>query len=86
MFADTGIKFDKDEYIATFMLDKVNTDTQNTLFLNTAQYTLYDATDMIVRRLRRRSMVRKMSRGISLTAMQLIRLVLVLRWTRRHAR
>ena len=46
MFADTGIKFDEDEYIATFMLDKVNTDTENTLFLNTAQYTLYDATDM----------------------------------------
>ena len=46
MYADTGIKFDEGEYIATFMLEKTNTDSENTLYLNTAQYTLYDATDM----------------------------------------
>ena len=46
MFADKGIKFDQDEYIATFMLDKTNNDNTNKLYLNTAQYTLYDAENM----------------------------------------
>ena len=46
MFADKGIKFDQDEYIATFMLDKTNNDDTNKLYLNTAQYTLYDAENM----------------------------------------
>ena len=46
MYADSGIKFDQDEYIATFMLEKDNSDAENTLYLNTAQYTLYDATNM----------------------------------------
>ena len=46
MFADKGIKFDQAEYLATFMLDKTNNDNTNKLYLNTAQYTLYDAENM----------------------------------------
>ena len=38
-----GMSFDSDEYIATFMLEKTNSETTNTFHLDTAQYTILDA-------------------------------------------
>ena len=38
-----GMSFGNDEYIATFMLEKTNSQTTNTFHLDTAQYTLLDA-------------------------------------------
>ena len=47
MIDETGMTFAQDTYIATFMLEKTNSDIENTFFLDTAQYTLYDADDLV---------------------------------------